>query len=534
MLWSGAFFPRLRRKTREASLDRELRFHLEEQIRDNLAAGMSPEEARRTAALEFGGLDQIKEECRDVAPWAWLDVLWQDVKFAGRSLGKSRGFTLTALATLAIGIGFSAAIYSYLDGILFRPVGFEDRDRLVWIYEEGPGQKLISTLNYRDLAEQNTVFENMAPHRWGWVTVTGAGLPVQANCESVGIQFTEIFKGTPLLGRAFQIGDDQRGRDHVVIISYYFWQSQFGGDPDIIGRSIMLDGEPYTIIGVTEKGPAELSPAKMLRPLIIPEQMQTRNVRWLLAWGRLKPGVTMEQARVQVETISQRLRQDHPGDNKDWKIQIEPAVADRTPASVKQSLYLLMGSVGLLMLIACANLANLTLARGAVREREIAVRAALGAGRGRLIRQFLTESLLLSAGGGVLGIGVGYASLAWLNRLVPKEYIPINRWVEMDHRVLVFVLVLAALTALAFGLYPALKGSRPDLRHSLNQGGLNSSSSRSHQRFRRALVVLEIALAIILLFGGGILLRSFAKLKRVDIGLNPTDVLFTPAAAAPG
>jgi len=525
MLWSGAFFPRLRRKTREAALDQELRFHLEEQIRDNLAAGMTPDEARRAAALEFGGLAQIKEECRDVAPHAWLDALWQDVKFSARSLGKARGYTLTALATLAIGIGFSAAIYSYLDGILLRPDGFEDRDRLVWIYETGPGQKLISTLNYQDLAEQNTVFEYMAPHRWGWVTVTGAGLPVQANCESVGIHFTDIFQGKPLLGRNFQPGDDQKGRDHVVIITYYFWQSQFGGDPDIIGRSIMLDGEPYTIIGVGEKGPAELSPAKMLRPLIIPEQMKTRNARWLLAWGKLKPGVTMEQARVQVETISQRLNQDHPGDNKGWKIQFESAVADRTPANVKQSLYLLMGSVGLVMLIACANLANLTLARGAVREREIAVRAALGAGRGRLVRQFLTESLLLSAGGGVLGVGVAYASLAWLNQLVPKNYIPINKYVEMDGRVLLFVLGLAGLTALAFGLYPALKGSRPDLRHSLNQGGLASSGSRSHQRFRRALVILEIALAIVLLFGGGLLLRSFAKLKEVQTGLNTTHVI---------
>jgi putative ABC transport system permease protein len=525
MLWSGAFFPRLRRKTREDALDQELRFHLEEQIRDNIAAGMTPEEARRAAALEFGGVAQIKEECRDVAPHAWLDALWQDVKFSCRSLGKSRAYTLTALATIAIGIGFSAAIYSYLDGILLRPDGFEDRDRLVWIYETGPGQKLISTLNYQDLAEQSTVFEYMAPHRWGWVTVTGAGLPVQANCESVGIHFNDIFVSKPILGRNFQAGDDQSGRNRVVIITYYFWQSQFGGDPNIIGRSIMLDGEPYTIIGVSEKGPAELSPAKMIRPLIIPEQMKTRNVRWLLAWGKLKPGVTHEQARVQVETISQRLNQDHPGDNKGWKIQFESAVADRTPANVKQSLYLLMGSVGLLMLIACANLANLTLARGAAREREIAVRAALGAGRGRLVRQFLTESLLLSAGGSVLGIGVAYASLARLNQLVPKSFIGINKYVEMDHRVLLFVLALAVVTALAFGLYPALKGSRPDLRHSLNQGGLAASGSPAHQRFRRALVILEIALAIVLLFGGGLLLRSFAKLKQVEMGLSTANVV---------
>lgn len=525
MSWPGAFFPRFDRRTREDSLDRELRFHLEEQIRDNLAAGMSPEQARRAALLEFGGLDQIKEECRDVAPWAWLDALWQDVTFSLRSLGKSRGFTFTALATIALAIGFNAAIYSYLDGILFRPQDNEGADRIVWIYEKGPGQQLISTLNYQDLAEQNTVFEYTAPHRWGSVTVTGAGLPTEAYCESVGVHFTDIFTGQLHLGRAFRAEDGQPGHDHVVMVSYYFWQSQFDGDPHIIGRPIMLDGEAYTVIGVTAKGPAELSPAKLMRPLVIAEQMKTRHVRWLLAWGRLKPGVTLEQARAQVDTISQRLTQDHPAENKGWKILVEPGVADRTPAKVKQSLYLLMGSVGLVMLIACANLANLTLARGAVREREIAVRAALGAGRGRLIRQFLTESLLLSAGGSVLGIGVAYASLAWLNQLVPKSYIPINRWVEMDHRVLAFVLVLAVVTALTFGLYPALRGSRPDLRHSLNQGGLHSSGSRSHQRFRRALVVLQIALAVVLLFSGGLLLRSFAKLQQVGTGFNPTNVL---------
>jgi putative ABC transport system permease protein len=526
MNWPGAFFPRLDRRKQEDLLDKELRFHLEEQIRENIAAGMSPERARREALLEFGGIDQIKEECRDVSPTAWLDALVQDVKFSFRSLGKSRGFTLTALATIAIGIGFNAAIYSYLDGILLRPVGLEDADRLVWIYESGPGnQRLISTLNYLDLAEQNTVFEYTAPHRWGTVTVTGAGLPTQTYCESVGIHFTDIFTGKPLLGRFFQKGDDQKGRDHVVIITYYFWQSQFSGDPNIIGRPIMLDGEPYTVIGVNEKGPAELGPAKMMRPLVFPEQMKTRDARWLLAWGRLKPGVSMEQALAQVETIGQRLRQDHPSANNGWKLGMESAVADRVPANVKQSLYLLMASVGTVMLIACANLANLTLARGAARSREVAVRAALGAGRGRLVRQFLTESLILSAGGGILGLGVAYASLAGLNRLVPSYYIPINQYVQMDERVLLFILVLAIVTGLLFGLYPALKGSRPDLRHALSQGGLGSSSGRGHQRFRQALVVLEVALAIILLFGGGLLLRSFAKLKQVDIGFNTTNVI---------
>ncbi len=263
----------------------------------------------------------------------------------------------------------------------------------------------------------------------------------------------------------------------------------------------------------------------MIRPLIIPEYRRTREERWLLAWGKLKPGVTMEQARVQVETIGQRLTQDHPSANQGWKLSIQPAVGDNTPDIVKQSLYLLMASVGTVMLIACANLANLTLARGAARAREVAVRAALGAGRGRLVRQFLTESLILSFGGGLLGTGVAYASLAGLNRLVPSYYIPINKYVSMDGRVLLFILVLAVLTALVFGLYPALKGSRPDLRHALSQGGLSSSSGRIHQRFRQTLVVLEVALAIVLLFGGGLLLRSFAKLKQVETGFSTTNVI---------
>ncbi len=526
MHWPGAFFQRTERRNREDSLDRELRFHLEEQVRENIAAGMSPEQARREAMLEFGGLDQIKEECRDVAPWAWLDALWQDVKFSCRSLGKSRGYTLTALATIAIGIGFSAAIYSYLDGILLRPGGYPDGDRGVWIYETGPTpERLVSTLNFLDLAEQNTVFEYTAGHRWGTVTLTGAGLPAQVYCERVGIHFYDIYKASPALGRLFRPGDDVKGGEHVVVINHAFWESQFASDPNIVGRPVTLDGEMYTIIGVLKKGITDLTPAKMWRPLVFSEEEKNRDYRWLLVWGKLKPGVTPEEARIQVETIGQRLAQDYPEAHKGWKLHMEMWGKDYVPANVKQSLYLLMASVGMVMLIACANLANLTLARSAVREREIAVRAALGAGRGRLVRQFLTESLLLSGGGGALGIGVAYASLAGLNRLVPSYYIPINKYVEMDHRVLCFILVLAAVTGLAFGLYPALKGSRPDLRHSLSQGGLNSSGSRRHQRFRGALVILEVALAIVLLFGSGLLIRSFAKLKQVDTGFDSTDVI---------
>jgi putative ABC transport system permease protein len=220
-----------------------------------------------------------------------------------------------------------------------------------------------------------------------------------------------------------------------------------------------------------------------------------------------------------------RLQQDYPSANKGWKLGMESAVADRVPANVKQSLYLLMASVGTVMLIACANLANLTLARAAVRSREVAVRAALGAGRGRLVRQFLTESLILALGGGALGVGVAYASLAGFNRLVPKDYIPINHYVAMDARVLLFILVLAIVTGLVFGLYPALRSSRPDLRHALSQGGLGSSSGRGHQRLRQTLVVLEVGLAIVLLFGGGLLIRSFAKLKQVDTGFETDNVI---------
>lgn len=523
MPWLQSLF---RRREREEALDRELRFHLEEQIRDNFAAGMNPEQARREALLEFGGIERVKDECREVSRAGWLDALRQDVKLGLRSLGRSPGFTVTALATIALGIGFNAAIYSYLDGILFRSDNFPDADRLVSIYESGRSpQHLVSTLNFLDLAEQSTAFEFTSAQRWGWVTLTGSGLPTQVYCESVGVHYQDIFSVPYELGRKFTDGDDQKGRDHVVVINHTFWQTQFGGDPHIVGRPILLDGEPYTVIGVSGKGLADLSPAKMCRPLVFTERTRNREQRWLLAWGKLKPGVTMEQARAQIETIGLRLKHDYPAANGAWKLQMEPAVADRVPEYVKQSLYLLMAAVGLVMLIACANLANLTLARGAVRAREVAVRAALGASRSRLVRQFLTESLLLSAGGGTLGIGVAYASLAGLNRLVPSYYIPINKYVELDGRVLLFILGLAILTGLAFGIYPALKGSHPDLRHALSQGGLAATGGRSQQRFRQVLVVLEVALAVVLLFGGGLLIRTFAKLKQVETGVETNNVV---------
>jgi putative ABC transport system permease protein len=503
----GRFRSLFRRRERERELDRELRFHLEEQIRENLAAGMDAATARRTALLDFGGVDQIKEACRDATGASWVEAWSQDVKFGLRSLRKAPGFTLIALATLAIAIGFNGAIFSYLDGVLFRPAGYPDADRLVWIYETAPNRpQLISTANFLDVTAESTIFDYTAAHRWGWVTLTGAGLPAQVYCERVGIHFFDIFKVKPQLGRLFTAGDDRRGRDHVVIISHAFWRSQFSADPRIVGRPVRLDGETYTVIGVLPQGITDSTPAKMWRPLAFSAEEQGREQRWLLAWGKLKRGISLEQARVQLETISRRLAEAYPAANQGWKLQLQPALGDRVSGDVKQSLHLLMASVGMVMLIACANLANLTLARGAAREREAAVRAALGAGRGRLVRQFLAESLLLSLGGGLLGVGVAYASLAGLNRLVPGDYIPIANYVALDGRVLLFIAVLAVLTGLTFGLYPALQASRPDLRHALSQGGLGSSGGRLHQRFRRALVIVEVALAVVLLFGSGLLI----------------------------
>ena len=453
--------------------------------------------------------------------------LLQDIRFGLRTLWKSPGFTIVALLTLALGIGANAAIFSYIDGIMLRPIPYPDPDRMVRVLEKPPGgwRNGISTLNYLDWARENTVFEYLAAQRWGSDALTGIEKPVQIVCERVSVHFFDVFGTKPALGRAFVDGEDQVGKEHEVVMSHAFWVSQYGADPGIIGRTIDLNSEPYTVIGVLPEGAFDRTGTKMWRPLsFVPENM-TRDFHWFGAWAKLKPGISIEQATTRMDALAARIAHDFPKSNKGWGVGIDSFKSVLVADELKQSLYMLMGAVGMVLLIACANLANLTLARGSAREHEVAIRAAIGAGRGRLVRQFLTESLIISIGGGALGVGVAYAGLAALKANIPSNILPPSTHVEMDGRVLLFILVLSVATGLIFGLVPAMKASRPDLTDSIRQAGHGTSGGRRRHGVQGTLVVAEVALAFVLLSGAGLLIRSFFKIQSAELGFDSTNVV---------
>jgi putative ABC transport system permease protein len=442
-------------------------------------------------------------------------------------LFKSPGFAIVALATIGIGIGANAAIFSIVDGVLLKPSVFKEVDRMVQVLEKPPGggRNGISTLNYLDWEKQNTVFEYIAAQRWGTVSLTGVETPVQVPCEQVRAHFFDVFQGSARIGRTFAPGEDEVGKDHVAVISNSFWVSQFGSDPGVVGRKMILDGEPYNIIGVMTPGTFDLTATKIWRPLSFPPGNMTRDFHWFGAWALLKRGVSLHQAQTQMDALAIRIAHDYPKSNKGWGVGLDSFSSIVVGDYLRQSLYVLAGAVGMVLLIACANLANLTLARGISREREVAIRAAMGAGRWRLVRQFLTESLLLSVAGGALGLLLAYAGLGVMKTTMPDGTIPPNLQVMMDGRVLLFVVGLSVFTGIIFGIVPALKATRPDLTNPIKQGGLGASPGQSSRRFRGALVVAEVALAFILLAGAGLLIRSFFRMQAVETGFDSTNVV---------
>ena len=457
-----------------------------------------------------------------------MDTILHDVRYAFRSLRQSPGFTSVALLTLAIGIGANAAIFSFVDGVLLKPLPYAEPDRIVRVLEKPPGGERngISTLNYLDWQKQNTVFEYMAAQTGGSVTLTGAGEPVQLRGGLVSPHYFDIFGIKPALGRGFFSDEDQAGKDHVAILSHALWQSRFGADPTILGRKLILDGEPTTIIGVLPVGGAfDRAYNQIWRPLSFKPENMTRNFHWFGSFALLKRGVTLEQARAQMNAIGARIAHDYPESNKGWGVVVERFSEVLVGKQMRQSLYVLLAAVGMLLLIGCANLANLTLARATVRDREVAIRSSLGAGRWRLVRQFLTENVVLSLCGGLLGLGVGYATFAGLKAAVPPFSFPREANIVIDWRVLLFALALSVLTGLMFGLAPAIQATRPDLASSMKEGGRGASTGGARQRLRGALVITEVALAFVLLTGAGLLIRSFFEMQQVDPGFVSTNVI---------
>ena len=462
-----------------------------------------------------------------------MKAFWQDLRYGARMLAKQPGFSLLAILTLALGIGANTALFSVVNSSLLRPLPYPRPAELVRVRTHhavrGWTGAQASLHDFRDWQAQAQGFSELAAFNQRSANLSGGAQPERVGYALVSANLFDALAVQPVLGRAFTKEDDEPGQGKVVVLSYGFWQRSFGGDPAAVGRTLLLNGESCTIVGVM---PAHVqfphAEIELWKPLAMrPADSGDRSGRWLEVLGRLKPGVSVAQAQAEMERIAGTLAQSYPDSNAGWSASVTPLHADQV-SNIRPALLLLWGAVGLVLLIACANVANLLLARAAGRTKEMALRSALGAGRGRLVRQLLTESLLLATAGGVAGVLLASWGVAWLPQLAPQG---MAAQVELDRWVLGYALGLSLLTGLLFGLFPALKAARTDLQTALKEGGRSLSGAPS-QRVRNGLVVAEIAITLMLLIGAGLLLRSFATLLRVDPGF-PTQNLLTLRLAPP-
>jgi predicted permease len=536
-----------RRTQMERELDEELRFHLEKEIEQNLARGMDLKEARFSALRSFGGVERVKEESRDVRGIRFAEELWQDFRYGVRILRKNLGFTLVAIVTLSLGIGANTAIFSVVNAVLLRPLPYAAPERLVFIYDSAPGFGIprfgLMEAEFLRLRDQARSLEQVSLYTTATLTLTGAGEPERvASGKASGELFTAL--GVPMaLGRTFKLEEEPQGQGNVVILSHGFWQRKFAADPDVIGQALILDGRSYTIIGVLPQGfksPPELQADRAVE-LWVPAGYNLAGPccsHELNVVARLRGEHTPEQAQAETDAVIAGVKKDYPqGYPKDGSMQtlIKP-LQQEIIGDLRRALWVLLAAVVFVLLIACANVANLLLARSETRQKEIAIRAALGAGRARIIRQLLTESLLLSAGGGAVGLLLAWWGLGLLPTL-GSEKIPRLQEIALDAQVLSFTLLMSLLTGVVFGLVPAYQAVRFDLQTVLKEGGRASASGKGRSRLRSALVVTEVALSLVLLVGAGLLIKSFWRLQQVDTGFRAEQLLtlrlFPPASTYP-
>ncbi|HKW34147.1 MAG TPA: ABC transporter permease [Candidatus Acidoferrum sp.] len=515
----------IRRGRVEGELDEELRFHLERQVEKYVQSGLNREEAQRRARVEFGGVELAKEECRDAGGVNFIESMLQDLRYGIRTLGKNPGFTAVAVLTLALGIGANTAVFTVVNGVLLRPMPFPEPERLVLISLTPRGgpfkwQPGVSDRDYLAFREQDQAFQRIASFTSrATANLTGAGDPVQIPVAYVTTDFFPVLQTNPEIGRGFLAEEEEPGRDNVVILSNQLWKERFGADSGILGRTLQLDGISRTVVGVMPTGFA-LPDVRLWMPLKI--RIDAHNSFTRPVVGRLKPRVTEQQAQAELETFSD-LQPLGPGESKrDRMPQIIP-LKDLLVANIRPSLLVFAGAVAFVLLIACANVANLFLARAAGRGHEMALRSTLGAGRWRLVRQLLTESTLLSLAGGACGILITFWSVPALLALAPAGKVPRMEMIRMDGWVLAYTFAISVMTGIMFGLAPAFHATRRDASESLSQAG--RSVTAGHERMRGALTVSEIALALVLLTGAGLMLKSFMRLRAVNPGFAPHSVM---------
>lgn len=468
-----------------------------------------------------------------------MGTLLQDLRYGLRMLAKSPAFTLVAVVALALGIGANTAIFSVINAVLLRELPYEQPERVVRLWGTNTQQSVprgegdhydfnISPNDFVDWRAQNSVFESIAVFSsFGSVTMTGRDEPIRLRCPIVSTEFFTVLGVRPALGRFFLPEEEQQGKHRVAVLSYATWQGRFHADPNIVGQTLTLSGNSYTVVGVAPKEfehprPNPAAEPEMWRPLPLQLEAGERNNHWLHAVARLKPGVTTAQAQAEMNLINSQLEQQYPDSNPGRGIRLS-SLHEAMVGNIRSALGVLFGAVGFVLLIACANVANLLLARASVRQREMAIRAALGASRFRVVRQLLTESLLLAALGGALGMLMALWATDLLLKLGANE-IPRLSEIRIDGWMLGFTALVTVLTGIIFGLVPALESSRTDLNVSLKEGG-RSDVSQGRQNFRRLLVVSEVALSLVLLVGAGLMMKSFWRLQNVELGYNPENLL---------
>ena len=515
-----------KRKQQDHDLDRELRSHIESEAAEHRDSGLSAGDARYAALRALGNTSSIKEETREMWGWGSIERIMQDARLSVRLLRKSPSFVLFAVLALALGLGANEAIFSVVNSVLLQPLPFRHTNQLVEIGEDnsryGFPMDTPAPANYADWKRRNHVFQDMAALKGDLYALTGSGTPEQIEGSPVSANLFPMLGVSPILGRNFTAQEDQPGGGRVVLISYGLWQRRFAADRGIIGREIWLNGEKFQVVGVLPRGITFPDRSNLWVPLALtPQQWATRDSHYLRVFGRLKPGVSLARAQRDMTGIAAQLSREYPETNTNLGVTIVD-LRDQLVGDMKLALWVVSAAVGCVLLIACANLAGLLLARGAQREREWAVRSALGAGRARLVRQVLMESLILGAAGGIVGAAFAVWTTPFLHQLIPETLTAWSR-PRIDLPVMGFLLLTSILAALLFGALPAVVLSRGDFAASLQQGGRAAIGSRT--RLRKILIVGEVALSVVLLVGAGLMTKTLWNLSHVPLGFRPDGVL---------
>ncbi len=538
LAWIRALGGRLRAWLSPGRVDREfaseLESHLEMLAEENVRRGMVPEEAKRAARIRLGGMEQFVEANRELQGLPILEEFVQDARYGFRALRRNPGFTAVAVLTLALGVGANTAIFSVVDAVLLKPLPYAHSEALVNVFQERERDASVKTgwsyANFAELREQNHLFSEVAGAQHHQLTLTGRGEPAVVGTSAVTPELFTVFGTSPLAGRVFRPADGKPGAAPVVILSESLWRGLFHGDPQAVGSSINLDKRPFTVVGIMPEAfrfPLAADSEQLWIPLVqdplFGPWMPRRGGHWLQVTGRLKPGVSAQQAQAELDTINARLAREDPDQNSGWVIRTAP-LQEMIVWNVRPALVMLSGAVVLVLLIACANIASLLLARATTRSREIAVRRTLGAGRGRIVRQLLSETAVLGLLGGAAGMALAYWGVHALGSLLPPSLPRVNA-IRVDSAVLGFALAVTAIASCLFGLAPAFSAANAGLQPSLREGDLRAGESSASRRARSVLAAAETALAMVLLVAAGLLLRSYSKMTAVNPGFAAEHVL---------